>query len=69
MKHVFLGSLPIGTEFTHKGKKYIKTDDEHAKCIRDNINWVMVPHYGAVITSTQYIELGLTDKDERKDTQ
>ena len=66
MKHVFLGSLPIGTDFLHKHFSYRKVDAEHARDMEGKV-WVMEPHYGAVITLTQYKELGLIAKDEIKE--
>lgn len=63
MKHVYLGSLPIGTEFLHKVRAYKKTDEEHAKDFNGK-EWIMEPHLGAVITLSQYKLLKLDKKDE-----
>lgn len=64
MKHVYFGSLINGTEFLHQRFAYKKIDDEHVKDMMGNTH-VFEPHYGCVITPTQYEERHLTSKDER----
>lgn len=66
MIQVYLGSLPIKAEFLYKDKAFKKVDKEHAIDFAGK-KWVMEPHYGAVITLTQYEQFGLSKKDERQD--
>ena len=66
MKHVYFGTLPIGSEFLHIDKAYRKIDEEHAIDMQGK-KCVIEPHYGAVITFSQFKKYNLTDKDLRRD--
>jgi len=66
MKHVNVGVLPIGTDFLRIDCAYRKTGDEYAVDM-DGTRWVMEPHYGCVITQTQFDRFGLSESDIRMD--
>jgi len=66
MRHVYFGVLPTGSEFLHIDKAYRKIDEEHAIDMQGK-NWVIEPHYGAVITISQFKKYNLANKDLRRD--
>ena len=59
--HVYFWTLPIGTEFIHKGEKWTKTDEEKA-IDSGGKEWRFEIHYGCVIDKELADEIGI-EKD------
>lgn len=47
--HVFFYSIPVGTEFVHKGERYRKTGEEEAVELDNGKKWLFEIHYGVLI--------------------
>ena len=65
--HVYFHALPLLAIFLHKGEFYRKQGAEHARTDWRGKPMIFEPHYGCLISQSQFVEFNLSDRDIRKD--